>query len=394
MTSQPPTGPIANLQAQPPQPPSRPVISDDQHGIATALQSFSLDLRYNERSVTREILVDNRWHELDDFREARLREDIENNFSFVVIRYSKPHIVPADFSDRKWERSINSYLLTRHVDPFKVWMEALPPWDGRRRLTRMLIDALGVEDTPLARAATRNQMIAAVARTYVPGKKHDIMLIVEGPQGGGKSSLLAELFDSEGFFCDDVAFDEDSKVQIEKTGEAVIVEFDELRGMKQYHLASIKSLLSRRKDRVRFAYARNATTTLRRWVAWGTANDDGTGVIAGDATGTRRFIVLTATNKEGDYYKVVRYARANREQLWAEALYLYRKGISHDLPHKLFAARDAANASSSKVENAKLAEAVNSVSEYYGTGYEVPLSKLRDDVQTYMAKRRPSGITS
>ena len=67
-------------------------------------------------------------------------------------------------------------------------------WDGRARLDTLLIDYLGAEDTPYVRAVTRKAFAAAVARAIEPGCKYDTMLILTGPQGIGKSTLLDKMY--------------------------------------------------------------------------------------------------------------------------------------------------------------------------------------------------------
>ena len=60
------------------------------------------------------------------------------------------------------------------------------------RLDTLLIDYLGAEDTPYVRAVTRKTFTAAVA-SIEPGIKFDSILVLNGPQGIGKSTLFALL---------------------------------------------------------------------------------------------------------------------------------------------------------------------------------------------------------
>jgi predicted P-loop ATPase len=57
----------------------------------------------------------------------------------------------------------------------------------------LLIDYLGAEDSPYVRAFTRKTLTAAVARIKRPGTKHDSILVLNGRQGIGKSTLFARL---------------------------------------------------------------------------------------------------------------------------------------------------------------------------------------------------------
>ena len=71
--------------------------------------------------------------------------------------------------------------------------EALPPWDKAERLETVLIDYLGAEDSPYVRAVTRKALCAAYMRVYHPGIKFDTMIVLNGAQGIGKSTLIAWL---------------------------------------------------------------------------------------------------------------------------------------------------------------------------------------------------------
>ena len=80
----------------------------------------------------------------------------------------------------------------RLYHPIKEYFSTLQ-WDGTERLDTLLIDYLGAEDTPYVRAVTRKTFTAAVARVYEPGIKFDSILVLNGPQGIGKSTLLLQV---------------------------------------------------------------------------------------------------------------------------------------------------------------------------------------------------------
>jgi hypothetical protein len=72
-------------------------------------------------------------------------------------------------------------------------LEALPRWDGRRRLDRWLCEALGAADSEYTRAVGRAWLVSAMARAFSPGCKADHLLLLEGGQGIGKSTALSIL---------------------------------------------------------------------------------------------------------------------------------------------------------------------------------------------------------
>lgn len=104
------------------------------------------------------------------------------------------------FLDRRWglvgkdkiRDAFDSWLLSRTVHPVREYLNALK-WDGVPRLETMIIDYLGAEDTPFIRAVTAMHMRASVARVMEPGVKYDSCVILQGPQGCGKSALISML---------------------------------------------------------------------------------------------------------------------------------------------------------------------------------------------------------
>ena len=57
----------------------------------------------------------------------------------------------------------------------------------------MLIDYLGAEDNRYVRAVTRKSLCAAYMRVHYPGIKFDNMIVLNGAQGIGKSTLISSL---------------------------------------------------------------------------------------------------------------------------------------------------------------------------------------------------------
>ena len=156
-------------------------------------------------------------------------------------------------------------------------------WDGVSRLDTMLVDYLGAKDTPYVRAVTRKAFVAAIARTMEPGCKYDTMLILAGPQGIGKSTLLDKM--SKGWFSDNIRTFE-GKEASELLQGVWLVEISELDAFRKSDEARIKQFLSQRSDRFRAAYGRHVKDIPRRCVFFGTTNST---EFLRDRTGNRRF---------------------------------------------------------------------------------------------------------
>jgi len=75
-------------------------------------------------------------------------------------------------------------------------------WDGKPRLDNWLQDYLHVEDSAYVRAIGPRYLISAAARIYRPGCQADHVLVLEGPQGKLKSTLLRTLAIRDDWFTD------------------------------------------------------------------------------------------------------------------------------------------------------------------------------------------------
>ena len=192
-------------------------------------------------------------------------------------------------------------------------------WDGRPRLDTLFIDYLGAADRPYVRAVTRKAFTAAVARAMEPGCKYDTMLILAGPQGIGKSTLLDRM--SRGWFNDGIRTFE-GKDASELLQGVWLVEIGELDAFRKTDVSRIKQFLSLRSDRFRAAYGRHVKDIPRCCVFFGTTN---TYEFLRDRTGNRRFwpVDVGVQPKKKDIW-----AELNEEidQLWAEAVMRWRLG--------------------------------------------------------------------
>lgn len=156
-------------------------------------------------------------------------------------------------------------------------------WDGTPRLDTLFIDFLGAADTDYNHAVCRKSFTAAIARAMTPGCKFDNMLILAGPQGIGKSTLLDKM--SLGWFNDSIRTFE-GKEASELLQGVWLIEVAELDAFRKTDIARIKQFLSLRADRYRAAYGRHVRELPRCCVFFGTCNEV---EFLQDTTGNRRF---------------------------------------------------------------------------------------------------------
>jgi predicted P-loop ATPase len=189
-------------------------------------------------------------------------------------------------------------------------------WDGEPRVDMWLSAYFNTPATNYSAAVGRRWLISAVARVMKPGCKADCALVLEGPQGQGKSYALSILAGQE-WFTDDV-HELGTKDGVMQIAGKWIAELSDLHQFRGQAVERIKSFLSRGTDRVRLPYARSVSAFPRQCIFAGTTN---VRHYLTDDSGNRRWwpVECAGRIKLDDL-------RRDRDQLWAEAVALYQGG--------------------------------------------------------------------
>lgn len=245
------------------------------------------------------------------------------------LRYYLERVYGLSGKDKIFD-GLNVVAMARKFHPVRDFLDSCG-WDGQPRLETLLVDYLGAEDTPYTRAVTRKALVAAVARIYNPGCKFDYMLTLRGRQGLGKSALIAKL---GGQWFSDTFSTVQGKEAYEQTIGAWIVEVGELAGMRKAEAETIKLYISKQSDRFRPAYGRRIQEFPRQCIFVGTTNET---QFLRDTTGNRRFWIVDTPNQPRlNMWEDLTPAMI--QQIWGEAVELFRKGEALYLPHELEAA--------------------------------------------------------
>lgn len=261
----------------------------------------------------------------------------DSDFASLKVYLNKGYGV---YSPAKTKDALLAVASERAYHPVKEYLDHLPIWDGIKRVDTLLTDYLGAEDSEYARAVISKTLVAAVARIYQPGTKFDSVLILNGPQGIGKSTLFAKL--AGAWFSDSLTLtDMRDKSGPEKLQGYWILELGELAGMKKTDVETVKSFLSRVDDKYRASYGLNVESHPRQCVIVGSTNTE-SGFLR-DITGNRRFWPVRV-NGQGKR-KPWQISQEEVTQIWAEAVAAYKAG------EKLFLEGDvAAMATSEQAE--------------------------------------------
>lgn len=204
-------------------------------------------------------------------------------------------------------------------------------WDGKERIETFFYDFFKVPLNPFTRVAFKHWLVGAVSRIYNAGSPMDLLLIIKGAQGIGKSLFFKRLatFDfrnqGEHLYSDTKIDFNKAKDSYEQLEGIWIYEWKELAGMNMSEQESIKAFVDKTEDKFRRSYGRRNVEIKRRVAFGGTTNEK---TPLRDRTGNRRFLVMESKLKQHECYikDTNLFSQEYKDQLIAEAIHIYKSG--------------------------------------------------------------------
>ena len=238
--------------------------------------------------------------------------------SYLDIRYGLRN--KADYED-----GFNMALLENTYDPLVGYLDALE-WDGKPRIDNLLTDYLGADPSEYNISVMRTFLQGAVHRAYKPGCKFDLMPVLIGAQGDGKTTFFKYLACNDDWFHDNFNFKSlDSKAVVEAMSGKWILEMGEMDTLKKDAVTAdaLKAFTTSQQDRYRTPFARRPEDRKRQCVFCGTSNDVN---FLKDRTGNRRYLPIDCHKERAtkDIFNEEE-ARAEFIQAVAEAVHIYKQ---------------------------------------------------------------------
>lgn len=281
-------------------------------------QRLGITVRYNVITKEDEILIPGESFSLDNQANA--------SYSWLeseLAKFNMPTEKLAGFV---------TYLADKNLyNPVANWITS-KPWDGKPRL-KALFDTVTPKEAKLLPDGRKlsdvlilRWVISAVAAAFCPtGVSAHGILVMQGPQYLGKTFWFKQLVpESLGVLQDGMTLKPDDRDSVKQILSFWLVELGELDAtFRKSDIAALKAFIPRSKDTLRRAYARKESSYARRTVFFGSVNPR---EFLNDPTGNRRYwtIECAAIDLEGQ-------AQLDMQQVWAEALVLYRQGEPYRL---------------------------------------------------------------
>jgi len=211
-------------------------------------------------------------------------------------------------------------------NPVADYLNALK-WDGQDRIGG-LAAALGQTD-PFAVTILKKFLVSCIIRPLEWDNhgnhinwKVDTVLILKGAQGKRKSSFFKALCQNEEWFSDNLPSitHERKDASLHMLGKWIVEQAEFEGHVARSSVEMMKAFITREREIFRKPYGRAEINMRRPSILVGTTNSSS---FLNDPTGDRRFWVLEIPE---EHHIQLGWVKQSRDQLWAQAVELYKAG--------------------------------------------------------------------
>lgn len=253
------------------------------------------------------------WRPLNDADYTSMRVWLETTGNFQPV------------SHEMIRHAVHSVAQERAMDTAQKWLSSLE-WDGKPRIEHFCPRYFGTINAEYERAVGIYLWTALAGRVLQPGCQVDMVPVLIGDQGVGKSRGVQAIVPHPQFFAE-LRMDEQDDAIARKMRGVLVCEFAEMRGLRGAEIERVKAFITRTHEKWTPKYQEFATTYARRFIIIGTAND---AQFLPVDTEYRRWLPLHTIKVD------VAAIAGDRDQLWAEAMNRWlQNGIEWDQADKL-----------------------------------------------------------
>lgn len=209
---------------------------------------------------------------------------------------------------------------TPKYDPFREYLDNLPPWDCITDHIDEWANTVKTTDQELWRMCFRKWIVGLVGSLRETGVVNQVAPVFCGPQGIGKTRWISSLVPERlkpYFFSGTINMS--NKDSITQLSECMIIDMDELENLNRKSIGDLKSLMSRKDIRIRRPYGRMFEHIPRRASFIGSINHK---EFLKDETGSRRFLCFEVEGMNPDH-------GLNIDLLYSQALVLFESDFRH-----------------------------------------------------------------
>lgn len=268
--------------------------------LCKAISCF--DIGYDTFLECPMILRDGAWERFED-------ED------YVDIAIQLERVGFQSMSMNKIKDVVRKVMNDKRFDSAQDWLKSLV-WDGKDRCSHLFHWFFGAERSDYEESVSKYFSSAMAARIILPGAQCDMVPILLGKQGAGKTSAVKALAPMVDSFTEiDLSTRRDNDLARQLRGK-LIGELGELRGLKTKESEWIKAWITRTHEEWTPKFVEMSRIMPRRCVFVGTTNEDEFLV---DQTGNRRWLPI----KVGECK--IELIQEHIVQIWAQAAVLFNE---------------------------------------------------------------------